>query len=188
MDGGHDDWKQFISFNPLHYVRHLIDDNEEFELMLICWQPGQGSHVHNHGQSHCWMTLMDGSVEELRFVEDACEEENSNKFVAGNLGGRKSLKTLNPKIIEIPGVLGTTSPCPRLHPAGVTSLALGQTAYINDDIALHAVRCPSDCPAPGAVTLHLYAPPIRKVKLYEPESNRVVLRTPGFYSARGVKT
>ena len=50
------------------------------------------------------------------------------------------------------------------------------------------VRCPDDCPsAEGGITLHLYAPPIRRVKLYEPESNRVVNRTPGFFTIRGKK-
>ena len=36
------------------------------------------------------------------------------------------------------------------------------------------------------MTLHLYAPPIRRAKLYESAENRVTLRHPGFYSAAGV--
>ena len=56
--------------------------------------------------------------------------------------------------------------------------------YINDHIALHSVGC-----APGtglpAVTLHLYAPPIRRVQLFEPDNDRVVERKPGYYSVRG---
>ena len=31
------------------------------------------------------------------------------------------------------------------------------------------------------------APPIRRVKLYEPEDNRVTLRAPGFWTIRGVE-
>ncbi len=34
----------------------------------------------------------------------------------------------------------------------------------------------------GAVSLHLYAPPIRRVKLYEPDNDRVVQRQPGFFT------
>ena len=52
----------------------------------------------------------------------------------------------------------------------------GGTAYINDTIALHAVRCDdAACDAAGeegAVSLHVYAPPIRRVKLFEEEENR----------------
>lgn len=55
-------------------------------------------------------------------------------------------------------------------------MGLGGTAYINDTIALHAVRCDdAACDAAGeegAVSLHVYAPPIRRVKLYEQEENR----------------
>ncbi len=57
------------------------------------------------------------------------------------------------------------------------------TLHITDHIALHSVGC-----APGAqraVSLHLYAPPIRRVQLFEPEVNRVVERTPGYYSIGG---
>ncbi len=59
---------------------------------------------------------------------------------------------------------------------------VGQTGYINDHIALHAVRVPEHCAGAGAVTLHLYAPPIRRVKLYEPDNDRVVQRQPGFFT------
>lgn len=63
-------------------------------------------------------------------------------------------------------------------PAGVGKVGPGGTAYINDTIALHAVRCDDEaCDAAGeegAVSLHVYAPPIRRVKLYEEEENRWV--------------
>ena len=61
-------------------------------------------------------------------------------------------------------------------------MLVGQTGYINDRIALHAVRVPEHCAGAGAVTLHLYAPPIRRVKLYEPDNDRVVQRQPGFFT------
>jgi cysteine dioxygenase len=34
---------------------------------LICWGRGQHSRVHNHGNSHCWLNVLSGGVEELRF-------------------------------------------------------------------------------------------------------------------------
>lgn len=34
---------------------------------------------------------------------------------------------------------------------------------------------------------HLYAPPVRRVLLFEPEEGRVVLRAPGLYSRGGVR-
>ena len=53
--------------------------------------------------------------------------------------------------------------------------------------ALHAVGCAAgDAGACGGVTLHLYAPPIRRAKLYEAAEDRGTLRHPGFFSAAGV--
>jgi cysteine dioxygenase len=53
--------------------------------------------------------------------------------------------------------------------------------------ALHAVRCGTAGAgaARGGVSLHCYAPPIRRTRLYEPEADRVTLRAPGFFSAAG---
>lgn len=47
---GYQDWRQ-MAFNEHHYVRHLIEENENFELILICWGRGQQSRVHNHANS-----------------------------------------------------------------------------------------------------------------------------------------
>ena len=34
---------------------------------LIAWKKGQVSRIHNHGDSHCWLTVLGGAVEELRY-------------------------------------------------------------------------------------------------------------------------
>jgi cysteine dioxygenase len=48
------------------------------------------------------------------------------------------------------------------------------------------VRCGAPAVAPrGGVSLHLYSPPIRRTRLYEPDADRVTLRAPGFFSAGG---
>lgn len=89
---------------------------------------------------------------------------------------------------ELPGVEKVALPCPPLDHVGSHRLAVGETGYINDHIALHCIRCPAQVPAPGSVSLHLYSPPIRRVRLYETEENRVVTRRPGFWSIRGKRT
>lgn len=70
--------------------------------------------------------------------------------------------------------------------ADPTALQAGEgqhsIGYINDSIALHAVRVPEHCTGTGAVTLHLYSPPIRRVRLYEPDNDRIVQRVPGFFT------
>lgn len=167
LASGHDDWKEYVAWNDHHYVRNLVAANDDFELMVICWRYGQGSRVHNHAESHCWLSVLQGCVHELQY-KMPCDGEVS-----------AATPTAPP---ELPGVLGASAPCPRLCHIGTNELQVSQTGYINDHIALHAVRVPEHCAGAGAVTLHLYAPPIRRVKLYEPDNDRVVQRQPGFFT------
>lgn len=172
---GHSDWRALAHFCDQHYVRHLVEESANCEMMLICWKKGQASRIHNHAQSHCWLSVLAGGVEELRYTTGDTPVE------AG--------PTLAPRL---PGVIAATSPCPLLTPAGINKVGPGGSAYINDSMGLHAVRCDDDaCGGPdaeeGAVSLHIYAPPIRRVRLYEPESDRVVTRAPGFRTIRGIE-
>ena len=80
-------------------------------------------------------------------------------------------------------MVNSFSPCPNILWGTLTP---GAVTYIHDlQVMLHSVGCLESVPEPGAVTLHLYSPPIRRVRLYEPENNRVVERQPGFNTVRG---
>lgn len=39
------DWRKFAHFNDLHYVRNLIETNDDFELMVRCWQHNTWRHI-----------------------------------------------------------------------------------------------------------------------------------------------
>lgn len=158
------DWRSFMAFNPHHYVRHLMDTTEDYELILICWRSGQVSSVHNHGTSHCWFTCLEGEVEEKQYQEAlVCQAECGVQ-------------------------VQVSAPCPRLVPITSSTHTAGCTGYINDHMYLHSIGCGKDVPDPGTVTLHLYAPPIRRVRLYEPDEDRVTTRVPGFFTVRGKPT
>lgn len=45
---GHSDWREFALFGPIKYSRNLIELNENFELIVLCWLEGQESPIHNH--------------------------------------------------------------------------------------------------------------------------------------------
>lgn len=61
------DWRTFALFSAQHYTRNLIAREERFELMVLCWGAGQESPIHNHEGQDCWMAVLDGEVEEVRF-------------------------------------------------------------------------------------------------------------------------
>ena len=63
----HDDWRAFGLFDDECYTRNLIARARSFELLVLCWGPGQESPIHNHEGQECWMAVLDGAVEEVRF-------------------------------------------------------------------------------------------------------------------------
>jgi cysteine dioxygenase len=58
------DWREFALFHDECYARNLVSASELFELLVICWQPGQQSPVHDHQGQNCWMAVLDGEVRE----------------------------------------------------------------------------------------------------------------------------
>jgi cysteine dioxygenase len=149
------DWKQFELFSDLHYTRNLVFANEHYELMVICWKSGQGSRIHNHANSHCWMTILHGQMIEEIF-----------------------------KLID-PNVTPTSLPagdCPKLEKLSCRKHGVGDVGYINDSMGLHVMRT---CELHDGISLHLYAPPITNVRIFEPARQRLTMRTPGFYSVDG---
>ena len=73
---------QFLSDNPVDvesitpyfhwsnnfYTRNLVHKNELFELMVVCWESGQVSRVHNHSEQKCWMTVPVGRLRGQNFA------------------------------------------------------------------------------------------------------------------------
>ena len=63
----HSDWQTRARFDPAVYTRNLIRRNEQFELLVLCWSPGQVSPIHDHAGEHCWMAVLAGEIEEQHF-------------------------------------------------------------------------------------------------------------------------
>eukprot|EP01111_Echinosteliopsis_oligospora_P017996 TRINITY_DN801_c0_g1_i1.p1 TRINITY_DN801_c0_g1~~TRINITY_DN801_c0_g1_i1.p1 ORF type:complete len:212 (+),score=49.87 TRINITY_DN801_c0_g1_i1:53-637(+) len=150
-----EDFTDYIHFNDLHYTRNLVFLNDHFELMVLCWKEGQGSRIHSHTDSNCWMAVLDGLTEETRYVV------KSGAHI---------------KELVFPG------PCPELHQIDQFISKKGDVGHINDEIGLHRV---SAAKGTHAITLHLYSPPIKVANILDPEAGTTTKRTPGFYSLYG---
>ncbi|XP_062511912.1 cysteine dioxygenase type 1-like [Corticium candelabrum] len=63
-----DEWRSFTSFDKNKYTRQLVDSgNGKFNLLILCWSEGQGSCIHSHAGSHCFMKILQGSLKETRY-------------------------------------------------------------------------------------------------------------------------
>ena len=61
------DWSEYARFTTGGYTRNLVARNEWFELLLLCWEKGQESPIHNHAGQNCWMAVLEGDIEEVQF-------------------------------------------------------------------------------------------------------------------------
>ncbi len=66
-----DSLSSYLTWDGQHYTRNLIDRTPLYELMAICWEPGQASSVHNHRDQNCWMAVPIGRlrVENFHLVQ-----------------------------------------------------------------------------------------------------------------------
>ncbi len=53
---------RYLIWDGQHYTRNLIDKTPLYELLAICWEPGQGSSIHNHHNQMCWMAAPIGKL------------------------------------------------------------------------------------------------------------------------------
>ncbi len=65
----------FFFWSEKFYTRNLIYKNERFELMVLCWDRGQVSKIHNHSDQMCWMTVPVGKLRGQNFRAVELDEE-----------------------------------------------------------------------------------------------------------------
>jgi predicted metal-dependent enzyme (double-stranded beta helix superfamily) len=82
-----DSINRFFFWSNAFYTRNLIYKDERFEMMAICWEPGQVSRIHNHADQRCWMTVPVGKLKGQNFavreIDDArgyCKLEETDTF------------------------------------------------------------------------------------------------------------
>ena len=67
------DVDKYTNFSPDFYTRNLIYSNSLFEVMLLCWGPGQETPVHDHDSSKCWVYALSGSITEKIYQKKIIE-------------------------------------------------------------------------------------------------------------------
>jgi cysteine dioxygenase len=91
------DWRPYALFDPRTYARNLVRASEVYELLVICWQAGQASPIHDHQGQRCWMAVLEGTIEETLYREPAgrgplirgpvrCYGRGSVAFITDDMG------------------------------------------------------------------------------------------------------
>lgn len=83
----------YVHFDDQFYTRNLIYRDDLFEVMAICWQPGQKTAVHTHNGQLCWMIAQRGNLAVVDYKWLGCDHpENQNVVGIDCLAGSEHTK------------------------------------------------------------------------------------------------
>lgn len=155
----------FTHFRDDQYTRNLIYRDELFEVMTICWKPGQKTAIHTHNGQLGWMTVPQGEVAVHNFKYMGCNApENQNVVGIDCLAGATH--------VELDNV--TTDVC-----------AESSAVYCVDKLhTIHQIEN-LDASQEGVVSLHVYSLPIDSCVAFDLEHDRCYRRTLEYHSRYG---
>ena len=71
-----EDWKNYKKFCEKGYTRNLAFRNERFEILVICWNKGQSSPIHDHPVNGCLVKILKGTL-----VEECFQMKDDNPIL-----------------------------------------------------------------------------------------------------------
>src|SRR5919197_1590345 len=71
----------YLYFDDKFYTRNLIYRDDLFEVMTICWQPGQKTAVHTHNGQLCWMITQRGNLAVVDYKWLGCDHPEYQNVV-----------------------------------------------------------------------------------------------------------
>lgn len=119
------------TWNARKYTRTCLLRTDAFELMLICFEPGQRTSIHDYGEEEGWVLQVMGGLLEERYGPCAA-------------GG--------------------------LERTGELRLAVGDVSHLDRGASIHRFTNPM---AERAMTLNLYARPLRSWNVYEQRNGNI---------------
>lgn len=146
------DWANYaLADSSRAYTRNLVDNcNGKSNLLILVWNPGKGSPIHDHANAHCVMKVLKGTLRETLYGWPCQRADNPVACARGS----------QPSDPDCPSAEHTCSAGPGpLEPAALqiqrdTAYGLDQVTYMSDKLGLHRIMNPSDSEV--AVSLHLY--------------------------------
>ena len=70
FDFGLIDFKPYESWSKDRYTRNCIYKDDQFEILLLCWRPGQQTSIHGHDGEDCWVYMIEGEITEVFYTLD----------------------------------------------------------------------------------------------------------------------
>ena len=100
-----------VQFSREHYMRHPILLWDDWEVMLIAWEGGQITPIHDHRGVMGGMAMLSGTLAEERFTtpRDIPELDDSQRAPGGRSVGHRPDRAPPPGADDAPGPFRSTS-------------------------------------------------------------------------------
>ncbi len=157
--------RPYTYFHDEFYTRNLLYRDELFEVMAICWKPGQRTAVHTHNGQLGWMTIPQGEVAVHNFHYLRCDSPERQNVVGIDCvsgGGHVELERLGTL------VCGEASP----------------VATVDKIQTIHQIEN-SDQARSGCVSLHVYSLPFDSCVMFDMENHRCFRKSLRYFSRYG---
>ncbi|MBV8052475.1 MAG: cysteine dioxygenase family protein [Acidobacteriaceae bacterium] len=150
----------YLFWNDTAYTRNLIYRDEFFEVLVLCWLPGQKTPVHSHNGQLGWMTVVQGEI--------VCRDY---KFVrAGDQNGSGDGTNRRSVGAELIGM--------RQHQAD------GTVVTVDRRRTTHQLQN-AESSKFGSVTLHVYSKPIDSCAVFDSARRCCERKSLHYYSVGG---
>ena len=147
VDLDHASMRPFIRHGDDHYMRHLIHRDRCFDIMAICWMPGQGTPVHTHNGQLGWAFGVQGALDCTEYAYLGCDRpENQNVSGLDCIAGGAQVKLRETQLVQC-----TTD-------AGLN--------IVDKSVTIHSLRVPDSCDEP-TVSLHVYSLPFDSCVVFD---------------------
>jgi cysteine dioxygenase len=85
--------RPYVRFADDHYTRNLIHRDAHFDIMVLCWKPGQGTPIHTHNGQLGWAFTTRGALDCVEYRWMGCDRpENQNVAGLDCLAGGRQVK------------------------------------------------------------------------------------------------
>ena len=161
-----DAFAPYLLWNVERYARNLIYRDQFFEVIALCWLPGQRTPIHSHNGQLGWMTVVQGELtcRNYRFVRPMVR-------ASGAVSDRQEMGAGRAVEVE----LLSSASCQ----------ADGGVAVVDRRRTTHQIEN-LEKSRHGSVSLHVYSKPIDSCVLFDETSRCCKRHHLEYYSANGV--
>jgi len=155
----------YLLWSNERYTRNLIYRDPFFEVLALCWMPGQRTPIHSHNGQLGWVTIVQGGLicRNYRFVRAPERRDAANSGYGRREGRAVEVELLNCATCEANGTVAVVDRRQTTH------------QIENLEKSHH-----------GSVSFHMYSKPIDSCVLFDERNRCCERRHLEYYSANGL--